>query len=204
VTASAGSSSATATVRVINRVATIVMSPDPASVVAARTLQLVADPKAADGTDAGNLTDRKISWSVANTGGPITATVSATGLVTGLYPGNADVTVSIDGVTKTLRVVVTAASLRIQSPVTSAIVGTTVQLTAVVLDANFAVLPNVPVTWSISDPNIASIDANGVLTPLAPGFVTITATGGGVTGTAFMHVNPSISQQRTSGPSPEN
>ena len=204
VTASAGSSSATATVRVINRVATIVMSPDPASVVAARTLQLVADPKAADGTDAGNLTDRKISWSVATTGGPITATVSGTGLVTGLYPGNADVTVSIDGVTKTLRVVVTAASLRIQSPVTFATAVTPVQLTAVVLDANFAVLPNVPVTWSTSDPNIASIDANGVLTPLAPGFVTITATGGGVTGTAFMHVNSSTSQQRTSGPSPEN
>ena len=203
VTATSGASRATATVRVINRVATIVMSPDPASVVAARSLQLVAVPKAADGSDAGDLTDRNISWSVANAT-PSRATVSGTGLVTGLYPGNADVTVSIDGVTKTLRVVVTAASLRIQSPVTSAIVGTTVQLTAVVLDANFAVLPNVPVTWSISDPNVASVDANGVLTPLAPGFVTITATGGGVTGTAFMHVNPSISQQRTSGPSPEN
>jgi len=204
VTATTGTSTATATVRVINRVSTIVMSPDPATVVAARSLQLVAVPKAADGTDAGDLSDRKISWSVANTAGPVRATVSATGLVTGVYPGDADVTVSIDGVTKTLRVVVTAASLRIQSPTTSAVPGTTVQLTAIVLDANFAVLANVPVTWTTSNPNFATIDANGLLTATSTGFVTITATGGGVSGTSFMHVEATASTQRNTGPSPQN
>jgi len=204
ITATGGASSATATVRVIRRVSTVVMSPDPATVVAARTLQLVAVPKAADGTDAGDLADRKVTWSVANAAGPIRATVSGTGLVTGLYPGDADVTVSIDGVTKTLRVVVTAASLRIASPSTFMLTGTSVQLTAIVLDANSAVLANVPVTWSSSNPNVAAIDANGVLTATTPGFVTITATGGGVSGTAFMHVESSVSSQRTSGPSPRN
>jgi len=189
---------------VIRSVSSVVMSPDPATVVVARTLQLVAVPKAADGTDAGDLADRKVTWSVANAAGPIRATVSGTGLVTGLYPGDADVTVSIDGVTKTLRVVVTAASLRIASPSTFMLTGTSVQLTAIVLDANSAVLANVPVTWSSSNPNVAAIDANGVLTATTPGFVTITATGGGVSGTAFMHVESSVSSQRTSGPSPRN
>ena len=199
VTATAGTSSATATVRVIRRVSTIVMSPDPATVVAATTLQLVAVPKASDGTDAGDLADRAVSWSVVNPAGSArTATVSATGLVTGLYPGNADVTVSIDGITKTLRVVVTAASLRIESPTTFATVGATVPLTAILLDANGAVLANVPVTWRTSNSNVATIDANGVLTATGTGFVTITATGGGVSGTAFMHVESSVSSQRVS------
>jgi uncharacterized protein YjdB len=124
--------------------------------------------------------------------------------VTGVYPGDADVTVSIDGVTKTLRVIVTAASLRIQSPTTSAVPGTTVQLTAIVLDANFAVLANVPVTWTTSNPNFATIDANGLLTATSTGFVTITATGGGVSGTSFMHVEATASTQRNTGPSPQN
>ncbi|HEY5415016.1 MAG TPA: Ig-like domain-containing protein [Gemmatimonadaceae bacterium] len=203
VTATAGTSRATATVRVINRVATIVMSPDPASVVAARSLQLVAVPKAADGSDAGDLADRKISWSVANAT-PSRASVSGTGLVTGLYPGNADVTVSIDGVTKTLRVVVTAASLRIDSPTSFTAPGTSVQLTAVVLDANGATLANVPVTWTTSNPNVATVDANGVLTATAEGFVTITASGGGVSGTTTMHVAFVTSQSVMSGTSPRN
>jgi len=190
-------------VRVINRVATIVMSPDPASVVAARSLQLVAVPKAADGSDAGDLADRNISWSVANAT-PSRATVSGTGLVTGLYPGNADVTVSIDGVTKTLRVLVTAASLRIDSPTSFTAPGGQVQLTAVVLDANGATLANVPVTWSSSNPNVATVDPNGVLTATAEGFVTITASGGGVSGTTTMHVAFVTSQRVPSGPSPQN
>jgi len=184
---------------VIRRVSTIVMGPQPATVVVARTLQLVATPKASDGTDAGDLADRVISWSVVNPAGSTrTATVSATGLVTGVFPGNADVTVSIDGITKTLRVVVTAASLRIESPSTFATVGATVPLTAIVLDANGAVLANVPVTWRTSNSNVATIDANGVLTATGSGFVTITATGGGVSGTAFMHVESSVSSQRVS------
>ena len=204
VTATGGGSSAKATIRVINRVSTIVLSPDPARVVAATSLQLVAVPKASDGSDAGDLANRTISWSVTSEPGPTRATVSATGLVTGLYPGNADVTVSIDGVTKTLRVVVTAASLRVDSPTNSAGRGQKVQLTAVVLDANGEQLANVPVTWSTSNSNIATVDANGLVTAIGDGFVTFTATGGGVSGTTSIHVSSSISQSVMSAPSPRN
>src|SRR4029450_5922592 len=92
VRATAGTRSASATVKVIRRVSTVVLNPDPASVVAARTLQLVAVPKATDGTDAGELADRDIRWSVVNPAGSApAATVSATGLVTGVDPGNAGV-----------------------------------------------------------------------------------------------------------------
>jgi uncharacterized protein YjdB len=197
VTATAGTRSGTVTVRVIRRVVSVGLSPDPApAVVAASSLQLVAVPKAADGTDAGDLADRDVTWSVVNPAGPTrTATVSATGTVTGVYPGDADVTVSIDGVTKALRVVVTAAKIRIESPSTFMFVGTTMPLTATVLDANDAPLANVPVTWSTSDPKIATVDANGVLTGVGSGYVFITATGGGVSATSPVHVTPAPDSQ---------
>ena len=53
VTATAGTRSASATVRVIRRVANVGLSPNPApAVVAANSLPLVLSVKAADGTDA--------------------------------------------------------------------------------------------------------------------------------------------------------
>jgi uncharacterized protein YjdB len=188
VTATSGGSSAAATVRVIRQVASVVLSPDPATVIAARTVQLVAVAKAADGTDI-DLAGRAVSWSVANPAGPTRATVSTTGLVRGLYPGDVDVTVSVDGVTKTSRVTVKAASLTILNMPTGLVVpGQKATLTALVLDADGGTLANVPVTWSTANPNIATVDANGVLTATGSGFTTITATGGGVSGTAFIHV----------------
>ena len=189
VTATSGTSTATATVRVIRPVATVTLGPAPASVVAARTLQLVATAKAADGTDI-NLADRDVTWSVANPAGPTRATVSTTGRVTGLYPGDADVTVSVDGVTKTLRVTVVAASIRIDSPSTFMFVGNTMLLTATVLDADNVPLANVPVTWSTSNSSFATVDANGRVRGVGSGYVFITATGGGVSATIPIHVNP--------------
>ena len=190
VTATAGFRSGSTTVRVIRRVNSIVVTPDPApSLRAAATLALAANPKSADGTDAGDLADRTISWSVVNPEGATQiASVSEKGTVTGVYPGDADVTVSVDGVTKTLRLRVTAASVGIQSPSTFVLVDTKMSLKANVLDANDAVLAGVPVTWSTSDPDVATVDATGAVTAVGPGLAIITATGGGASGTATLRV----------------
>jgi uncharacterized protein YjdB len=190
VTATAGARSASTTVRVIRRVNSVVVTPDPApNVRAAATLTLVANPKTADGTDAGDLADRAITWSVANPAGATrTASVSANGTVTGVYPGDADVTVSVDGVEKTLRLRVTAASVGIQSPSTFVLVDTKMSLKATVLDANDAPLAGVPVTWSTSNPNVATVDATGAVTGVGTGLAIITATGGGASGSSPLHV----------------
>ena len=190
ITATTGVRSGTATVRVIRRVATVVLGPaTPPPVRAATTLALVATARAENGVDAGDLADRTITWSVVNPAGPTrTANISPAGTLTGVYPGDADVTVSIDGLTATLRLRVIAARVVIQSPNTAALVGGTMPLTANVLAADNAVLPNVPVTWTTSDPTVASVDANGVLRGVGPGLATITATGGGASGSAPIHV----------------
>ena len=176
--------------QVIRRVTSVVIGPSPVPpVLAAGTVTLVASPKAANGVDAGDLAARTIVWSVANpAGGAPTATVSATGVVTGVFPGDADVTVSIDGVTSTVRLRVTAARVAIETAPTLMLAGTTFPLRATVLDAKNAPIANVPVAWSASDASIATIAANGVVTAVRDGLSTITATGGGATGTAPIHV----------------
>ena len=61
--------------------------------------------------------------------------------------------------------------------------GTRVQLTATVIPSNAI---NKKVTWSISDPNIATVSSTGLVTARAPGVVTITVTteDGGKTATS--------------------
>ncbi len=54
-----------------------------------------------------------------------------------------------------------------------------------------------PITWSIDDPAIATIDANGVASTIGVGQTTVRATVGSVTGTAPLEVTPRVS---TSGP----
>ena len=190
ITAVTGVRSGTATVRVIRRVASVVLGPvAPPPVVAATTLTLVATARAENGVDAGDLADRTQTWSVVNPAGATrTASVSPTGTVTGVYPGDADVTVSIDGVTATLRLRVIAARIAIQSSNTAALVGSTMPLTANVLAADNTLLPNVPVTWSTSDPTVATVDVNGVLSGVGPGRAVITATGGGASGSVPIHI----------------
>ncbi|HEU4558958.1 MAG TPA: Ig-like domain-containing protein [Longimicrobium sp.] len=53
---------------------------------------------------------------------------------------------------------------------------------------------NVPVTWTSSDPSIASVDASGVVTTYRPGTVTITASAERVSGSATLVVKPLVAR----------
>jgi hypothetical protein len=46
------------------------------------------------------------------------------------------------------------------------------------------------VTWSVSDPSVASVDSTGLVTALAPGSTTVTAVHAKLTATATLRVNP--------------
>jgi len=65
------------------------------------------------------------------------------------------------------------------------VMGTTMQFSAKDSSGN-----SVTPTWTVDDQTIATIDSNGVLTPVAPGIVTVTATSGANTAVARITVIP--------------
>lgn len=121
-------------------------------------------------------TDLSFTWSSSN---PSVATVDINGLVTALTLGTAEITATANdgsGVSANCTITVEATpveSIEINGGVDSLLVGTTLQLSAVVLPVD-ATFPDF--TWSTSDAAVATISAEGLVTALTPGDVTLTAT----------------------------
>jgi hypothetical protein len=67
-------------------------------------------------------------------------------------------------------------------------VGNTLQLNPVFRDAAGTVVPGGAVTWSTSDPAVATVNSDGFVGGVTPGSATITASGGGHTSTAAITV----------------
>jgi Big-like domain-containing protein len=76
------------------------------------------------------------------------------------------------------------ASVSVSPAVDTVGVGLTRQLTTVTKDAAGNVLTGRVVTWTSGNPAVATVSANGLVTAVAPGSVTVTATSEGVNGTS--------------------
>jgi hypothetical protein len=96
----------------------------------------------------------------------------------------------------------TPAVVEILAPFTSIFENDVIRLTAKVLDAEGAVLLDVPVTWSSSNPNIASVNSFAEVKGLRPGDATITATARDAKGTITIHVDPPPNSVRIVTPQP--
>ena len=149
-------------------VESISVSPSSVSVERDKVFQLKAEinPKEA--------TDKKVSWSSSNSQ---VATVSESGLVTGVSKGTATITATAGGKKAICEVTVTwevqsvtmsPASLKMTKA------GETAQLTAVVLPEGAG-----EVVWSSSDEAVATVSPEGMVTAVGEGTATITATAGG-------------------------
>ena len=157
---------ATAFVDVRGRVHSVVVSPSPASLRPGATLQLTATVDADPGVS------RAVSWT---TGNAAVATVSNTGMVTGVADGTTTITAT--SLANPLRVgsaqvtvVSTAVTIAQRTPSVAA--GATVRLTAVVTGP-----PGVTqsVTWTSRATTVATIDATGLVTGVATGTAWIAA-----------------------------
>ncbi len=117
-----------------------------------------------------------LAWSTSDAS---VATVSATGVVSAAAPGTARIAVSARGVSATTTVTVTErlVALLTMTPAIAAVrVGGSVQIRAQPLDAENVALVGRRITWSSSDATSARVDAEGIVTGVAPGAVTIVAT----------------------------
>ena len=170
-------------------VASVEVAPAAATVVVGGTRQLAATPR-----DAGNgvLTGRAApAWTSSNAA---VATVNAAGLVTAVAPGAATITATIEGVQGRSAVTVTApppapvARVDVTPATASVVAGGAQQLAATTRDAAGTALAGRTVVWTSSNPAVATVSGTGLVTAVAPGSATITATAEGVAGAAAITV----------------
>ncbi|GHT21701.1 hypothetical protein AGMMS4957_10830 [Bacteroidia bacterium] len=172
-------------------------NPSPTIHVTGVTLNKTTASLAVNGTEQltatvqpTNATNRSVTWSSSNTS---IATVNTSGLVTAFAAGTATITATTadGGKTATCTVTVTEPTISVTGvtlkTATSLIVNGTEQLTATVQPTNAT---NKTVTWSSNNTSVATVSTSGLITALAVGTATITATtaDGGKTATCTVTV----------------
>jgi hypothetical protein len=142
----------------------------------------------------GALIDRPVKWSSGDT---TIATVSDSGLVSGVASGNVMIIATNRTVSGSAPLAVTAADPTI-TPVASVAValasstlspGQTTQATATTRDANNNILTGRVIVWTSTNPAVATVNSgSGLVTAVAVGSTQITATSEGVSGSAALSV----------------
>ena len=168
-----------------NNVATVELTAPSNTLRAGTTLTLAAKLKDPSGNALDNIA---IIWSSSNSS---VATVSNSGVVSATLPGAVTIAASASGKSATTHLTVTdrdIATVVVSPPAASVRIGTTITLGAQTLDAEGKSLSNRVVSWTTNNSAIATINNTGVVTGVAPGVATITATSEGHTGTAAVTV----------------
>lgn len=165
----------------------VVVTPSSASLQAGETATLTALVLDASGNA---MRDRKVVWSTQNSE---IATVSQSGVVTGVAAGSVQIAASSGGKSANSTITVTprpVSLVRVTPGTATVSVGSSLTLQAEAVDASGAPVLGRPVTWTSSDETIAVVGATGNVAGIAPGSVTITATIDGRSGTATIGVVP--------------
>ena len=185
ITAKAGDKTATCTVTVSKKVipiTSVTLNKTSITLTEQETFQLSAS------VSPDNATDKTVTWSSSNTS---VATVSNNGLVTAVKEGSTTITAKAGDKTATCTVTVSKKVI----PVTAI----TLNKTSLALteqesfQLSAAVSPDdatdKTVTWSSSNTSVATVSQNGLVTAIAVGSATITATAGEKKATCTVTVN---------------
>jgi uncharacterized protein YjdB/photosystem II stability/assembly factor-like uncharacterized protein len=173
ITAAGGGASGQATVNVVSNV--IPVAPENPTIQVARSVQLVA--QGALGEVAWRSRDANI------------ADVSASGVVSGKRPGTVTITVASATQSGNTTVTVTAARADVTPSAATVAVGDSIQLTAVVRDADGRPIADVPVSWESANANVATVNpSTGTVVGIAMGQASIRVRGGGASGESLVTV----------------
>lgn len=171
-------------------VASVTVSPGSASVEKGKTVALSAVARDASGNV---LTGRAVSWSSSNAA---VATVSAAGSVTAVAAGTATIVATSEGKNGSASITVTVpattpvavASVTLSPGSVSVEKGKSATFSATLRDASGNVLTGRTVTWTSSNPPVATVTSSGVASAVGAGTATVAATVEGKTGYATMTV----------------
>ena len=177
-------------------VTSVTLTPETLSIEAGKTAELTATISPA------NASDQQFSWDVEDTEiASVYGHTSETKTVTALKEGQTQITVTVGGQTASCTVTVTPRTISVESITLnktqlSMVKGATETLAATVLPTTAT---DKAVTWKSSDTAVATVE-NGVVTAVAAGNATITATAGGKTAICAVTVtNPSNSSSSGGG-----
>jgi uncharacterized protein YjdB len=181
----------------------IAITPANATLSRNATQQFTATATLSDGST--QKLSGSVTWSSAT---PSVATISATGLATALAAGSSTIQASSGDVTGSATLTVTAASLSsiVVTPANPSIAkGLTDQFTATgrYSDGSTENITN-SVTWSSSNPSVATISVSGLATSVAAGSSTMQAALGSIKGTTTLTVAASSAALMVLVVSPQN
>ena len=188
ISATSDGRSGSATVTVVPvPVGSVTISPSSAALVPTQVLSLSVEVR---DENKSLVTDRAIAFTSSN---PAVATVSTTGVVTAVTPGSATITATSEGKTGTAAISVVpmpVGSVTVSPATANVVAGQAVTLSATVRDTSGAVVGDRVVTWQSSNSSVATVSGAGVVTGMAAGTVTITATSETRSGSAAVTVQP--------------
>ncbi|HUQ84639.1 MAG TPA: Ig-like domain-containing protein [Gemmatimonadaceae bacterium] len=134
------------------------------------------------------LTDKIVAWQSSN---PALATVNSAGAVTAIAAGSVTISAISEGKVGGAGLTITssrAATVAIVPAAPAAMVGQSSQLSLDVRDASGTSLSSRPATWTSASPAVATVSASGLVSAIAVGTSTITATVDGIAATATFTV----------------
>lgn len=148
-------------------VTSVTVEPGATTLIIGASATLTATLRSATGAV---LQGRPVVWTSSNTA---SVSVSQTGTVTALAPGQVTITATSEGVSGSAVVAVLEPVAQVTiTGATRVKVGDTYTYSAIARTASGAVVVR-PVTWRVADPSSGSMTAGGVLTPLQPGAITL-------------------------------
>ena len=154
-------------------VATVVVT-GPTKMTVGRVDSVKASPRSGDGTV---LAGKTAAWTSSNT--TVVTVGATTGLLTAVAPGTATIAATIDGVVGSISITTTDATITSLAiaPVTGSVyIGAVKQLVASAKDSVNVAVAIRSISWTSSATNVATVSPTGLVTALASGTVTLTAT----------------------------
>lgn len=150
-------------------VASVAVAPGNDTIIVADSIQLTATPKDSAGS---SLSGRVVTWTSSASS---VATVTSSGLVRTVGMGSATIMASVGTASGSVAVTVVP-HVAVAPELPSLFAGDTLHLRAVLTNARGDTLAAAPIQWTSGSPAVATISGAGVVSGLAPGTATITAT----------------------------